>query len=1267
MRRRLALPVTLLTTAVVAVLLPLAVTPPAGAAPSGPLFTPLSGDRAVAGRAARVTPRTSRAFEVDLRRLAAVLAAAPSARELRTGARPVAFSLPSPDGTTATFRIRETAVMEPALAARHPELRTYAGRGVSQPGATIRLDLTPMGFHASVRSPSGIRSWYVDPAVNRRGTTTHLVYARSAVPAPQRPLVEPDLDEVAETPPARAGEEPGAVVQRRTYRLALVTDPTYAAYFGTQNVLAEKVTLMNRVNQVYNDDLAIRMLLVEGTERLNLDTDAKAIEPNGPCGASACYESDTFYPDGTEGDTPDGCSSALLDRNEFVLGQIIGADNFDIGHIGLGINGGGIAGLGVVGEQYKADGCTGLPFPEGDFYAIDYVAHEIGHQFAGNHTFNGTEVNCSLTNRAGEASVEPGSGSSVMAYAGICGRDDLQPHTDPYFSQRSIDEITAHVTAEPSTYDEQQVVNLRGFDTSGESFQLTYPGADPVTITRGGLTGNYHELGIALAVQQLTGVLPEVSGYDGALSPSPAGFTLDFALMGAGTNLDTLGVVGVSEGVDGFVGTIYNGGPGTNQGTTDSPGNHAPSVTAPADRTIPVQTPFALTASGHDVDGNDLTYLWEQNDTGPATPNGGTLLLSNDKTNGPLFRVFGEAAQVSLADSLQSPAPGINLADGNPTRVFPDLEQVLAGNTNAATGDCPAPPADAAADVPQATVDCYSEYLPTSSYGVPVLGGELSFRVTARDADPDAGGTAHDDVTLSVDPEAGPLLVTSRATPGTPGVAGQAEEVTWQVNGTDALASAVRITMATAEGGAFDTVLLESTPNDGAATVTLPNLTTEHARIKVEAVDNYFFAVNAADFAVQGPISVEDPGVQQVAYSDQPGTLVTASSDDADGDHLTASIGGVEELFIGRLATSEDGVRPGTADFQVVGGILEPVGTAAGLLTVQQTDPASVAQRQIDFQVVPEDAAATYTGPTTVPTSGNSAPVELEAEVADPDDGFPGDIRTATVTFVDRADDSVLCTAPVTGTALLGSASCTAELPRNGESTQHTIGTVVGGNYSRDAAADDVVVTVVGDGTDTEPPTTSITGGPKNGRFVLKRAVGFTYAGAPDATGFECTLDGKDVACADGGKVSLGGLRTGGHTFTVAARDAAGNVDATPARRTFGLPYAAKQLDRRGDWDLRRSPGAYLGRYLQSSDKGASVSRRLEDVTNIALVVGKRPGGGALKVLFAGKEIGTVPLDARRTRERVLVTWVSGNPRSGLLKVVSTNGRPVRVEGLGGF
>ena len=346
-----------------------------------------------------------------------------------------------------------------------------------------------MGFHASVRGPNGQDAWFVDPAYNKRGTSEHLVYYGRSLPKPSSSPVERELPAIERAIKAQRSTAPaaaGATVVQRVYRLALLSDPSYADYFGTENVLAEKVTLMTRVNQVYNDDLAIRMVLVDGTEQLNFDTVDKATGPNGPCGTHSCYTLDPDSPDYVEGQLS-YCDVGTLQRNQIVLGQLIGASNYDIGHIALGTNGGGIAGLGVVGSIEKAMGCTGIPDPVGDYYAIDYVAHEMGHQFAGNHTFNGTQWNCSGGNRNAATSVEPGSGTSIMAYAGICRQDNLQPHSDPYFSQRSISEITAYTSGDAPDPVEVQDVSLTGFDTAGDTITLDYPGAeaDPITLTFG--------------------------------------------------------------------------------------------------------------------------------------------------------------------------------------------------------------------------------------------------------------------------------------------------------------------------------------------------------------------------------------------------------------------------------------------------------------------------------------------------------------------------------------------------------------------------------------------------------------------------------------------------------------------------------------------------------------------------------------------------------------------------------------------------------------
>jgi len=822
---------------------PASAAPPPGARAPDP-FTALPNFKP-SGEKVRVEPRSFAASRVNVSALRSALAAADAGGEST-------LAVPDPSGKPVRFRVVRTSLVQSRLAAAHPEIATYSGQAVGSK-ETIAMDLTPMGFHAFVRGPNGQRAWYVDPAYNRRGTTAHLSYYGAALPAAAQRRAEGEVRSIRSAVEAKQAADAtagGGLVTRRSYRLALTNDPAYADYFGTDNVLAEKVTLINRVNQIYNDDLGVRLRLVNATDSLNLDTDAKANQPNGPCGAAACFAPGYL----------DFCDVTTLGRNRTVLGQLVGASKYDIGHIALGVDGGGIAFLGVVGGDYKGGGCTGLPDPRGDFFAIDYVAHEMGHQFGGDHTFNGALGSCAGGNREPAASVEPGSGSSVMAYAGICRQDNLQPHTDPYFSQETIEQVTDYLSSEPYDNIEVQTVSLRGFDTDGDQITLDYPeAAAPITLTRG---TDYDTAGIEAAIETLTGLDVTVVqwGYDEFVDfpddASDEGFQVIFAdepsIFDASeedVDLPSLTVSSTTPGVSGWVGETAKGGPSEQEGTTDVSANHAPSVTAPADKTLPMRTPFALTASGSDADGDAVTYLWEQNDTGGAT---GTMLTSNSKTNGPLFRVFGTAANVTPEGSLESPSPGQNLADGNPTRVFPDMAQVLADNTNAETGACPAAPTPNTVPLPPATLECYSEFLPMPGYvgtaGSPTPA--MHFRVTARDGFPNGGGTAYDDVVLTLDPTKGPFAVTSQAAPGGSVQAGAGLPVTWSVNGTETLAPQVRITLSTDGGATWDHVLAASTPNDGSETVVVPNAATTHARIRIEAVDNYFFDTNDAEFAI---------------------------------------------------------------------------------------------------------------------------------------------------------------------------------------------------------------------------------------------------------------------------------------------------------------------------------------------------------------------------------------------------------------------------------
>ncbi len=160
----------------------------------------------------------------------------------------------------------------------------------------------------------------------------------------------------------------------------------------------------------------------------------------------------------------------------------------------------------------------------------------------------------------------------------------------------------------------------------------------------------------------------------------------------------TLALQDFTAGASGFVGETDKGGAVDNKGGRSitptgrrDPGRDGAGV---------VHDPAADAVRPHgqrDRRGRrPAALLWEQNDRGGAA---GTSLLNNTKTNGPLFAMFPMSGQISLSDSLQYDSPGENHLTTDPTRVFPDLQQILDNNTNADTGACP--PAPIAPPVPQ--------------------------------------------------------------------------------------------------------------------------------------------------------------------------------------------------------------------------------------------------------------------------------------------------------------------------------------------------------------------------------------------------------------------------------------------------------------------------------------------------------------------------------------------------------------------------------------
>ncbi|MBS1643957.1 MAG: T9SS type A sorting domain-containing protein [Bacteroidetes bacterium] len=333
------------------------------------------------------------------------------------------ISLPSPEGTFREFRIWESSMMEPGLALKYPFIKTYTAEAVNNRQVTAKIDYTLFGFHAYVFDPSG--NYLIDPYTSRPSGHYVAYYRSDYHPANREKMIcelaQSELGKEA-NPYAGYGLSNGTV--QKTYRLALAADSEYCAavvpYGPTKPlVLSKMVTTMNRVNGVYERELAIHLTLVANTDDLIFITNSPYSNYNG---------------------------GTMLGQNQTTVDNVIGSANYDIGHV-FSTGGGGIASrASVCRTSNKAQGVTGSPAPYGDAFDIDYVCHEMGHQFGANHTFNANTGSC-FSNGVASRAYEPGSGTTIMAYAGICGSgNDYQAHSDPYFHSASLEEISNYIT-----------------------------------------------------------------------------------------------------------------------------------------------------------------------------------------------------------------------------------------------------------------------------------------------------------------------------------------------------------------------------------------------------------------------------------------------------------------------------------------------------------------------------------------------------------------------------------------------------------------------------------------------------------------------------------------------------------------------------------------------------------------------------------------------------------------------------------------------------
>lgn len=366
-------------------------------------------------------PLNYKIFSLNLNQLKQELISAP--KDVSGVYSNVIIDFPNSNGELESYRVYEAPIMEQGLADKFPNIKSYVALGINDKTSKLRFSITLFGLHSmSLSGTTG--TYYIDTFT--KDLNNYIIYNRKDVQGTRTfgCLVQDDHEQVA-----------NEIISNKTvlasdglfrqYRLAMACTIEYAAFhvnaagLGSGTLAQKKAAVlsamnvtMTRVNGVYERDMSLRMNLVANND-LVIFIDADSFDNN--------------------------TASTLINQSQTVIDGAIGFSNYDIGHT-VSTGGGGLAQLNSPCTSNKARGITGSPAPVGDPFDIDYVAHEMGHQFGGTHTFNNS---CS-NNRSSGTAVEPGSGSTIMAYAGICA-PNVQNNSDAHFHAVSLAQMASFV------------------------------------------------------------------------------------------------------------------------------------------------------------------------------------------------------------------------------------------------------------------------------------------------------------------------------------------------------------------------------------------------------------------------------------------------------------------------------------------------------------------------------------------------------------------------------------------------------------------------------------------------------------------------------------------------------------------------------------------------------------------------------------------------------------------------------------------------------
>ena len=359
-------------------------------------------------------------FSLDLDKLKAQLDGVPSRNNISSSSMAEIY-FPDNNGGMERFQVSETSTLAPEIALKYPNIKTYIGFSLDNPGTRIRFSITPQGLKTMSTYPNKPTLFTVP--LNKGNVSQYITYDRNVRIDSKKDfecLTENEYVPIKEITSFNRDANDQIL---RTLRIAISTTGEYTNFWddgdntngdAQEDALAAVVSTLNRTNEVFEVDMAVSFQLVSGTE--------------------------IIYPTAS---TDPYSSSSPNGQLQSTLTSEVGESNYDIGHLfDYGSNNGNAGCIGCVCvDGQKGSGFSSHQFTDNDggpymddFFDIDYVPHEIGHQMGGNHTF-------SMSSEGTGVNYEPGSGTTIMGYAGITGADDVQDHSDPYFHYGTINQV----------------------------------------------------------------------------------------------------------------------------------------------------------------------------------------------------------------------------------------------------------------------------------------------------------------------------------------------------------------------------------------------------------------------------------------------------------------------------------------------------------------------------------------------------------------------------------------------------------------------------------------------------------------------------------------------------------------------------------------------------------------------------------------------------------------------------------------------------------